>query len=285
AVLVARSLDNKDLWVLAFDAATAKTRVLATDHDDAWIGGPGIFSGRLGDDGFGPFTLGWMRDDRVVFFQSERTGFSHLYTVDSDGGDVRPLTSGPWEVLSAWLSEDKSQFYLESNEGDANERHLYRMSASGGERVRITSGTGVHQTRLSRDERFVADISSFNTRPPELFIQENRLGAESTRLTTSPTSEFTSRTWLEPQTVAIPARDGAKVPGHLFRPAPGVARRGGPAVIFVHGSGYMQNVHRGWSSGYFREHLFNNLLAERGFTVLQIDYRGSAGYGRDWRTA
>jgi dipeptidyl aminopeptidase/acylaminoacyl peptidase len=55
-------------------------------------------------------------------------------------------------------------------------------------------------------------------------------------------------------------------------------------VLFVHGAGYLHNVHRGWSS-YFREYLFHNLLADLGFTVLNVDYRGSAGYGRDWRTA
>ncbi len=31
--------------------------------------------------------------------------------------------------------------------------------------------------------------------------------------------------------------------------------------------------------------MFNNLLADNGYTVLDMDYRGSAGYGRDWRTA
>jgi dipeptidyl aminopeptidase/acylaminoacyl peptidase len=58
---------------------------------------------------------------------------------------------------------------------------------------------------------------------------------------------------------------------------------GGPAVLFVHGAGYLQNVHRWWSQ-YYREYMFNHLLMERGFVVLDIDYRGSAGYGRDWRT-
>src|SRR5437764_4914617 len=59
---------------------------------------------------------------------------------------------------------------------------------------------------------------------------------------------------------------------------------GGPAVIFVHGAGYLQNVHRWWSS-YYREYMFHHLLMEHGFTVLDVDYRASAGYGRDWRTA
>jgi dipeptidyl aminopeptidase/acylaminoacyl peptidase len=55
-------------------------------------------------------------------------------------------------------------------------------------------------------------------------------------------------------------------------------------VIFVHGAGYLHNVHNFWSR-YFREYMFNQYLASKGYVVLDIDYRGSAGYGRDWRTA
>jgi len=62
------------------------------------------------------------------------------------------------------------------------------------------------------------------------------------------------------------------------------AEANGAAVIFVHGAGYLHNVHKYWSS-YSREYMFNQLLASRGYVVLDLDYRGSAGYGRDWRTA
>ena len=55
-------------------------------------------------------------------------------------------------------------------------------------------------------------------------------------------------------------------------------------MLFVHGAGYLQNAHQGWSS-YFREFMFHSLLVERGYVVLDMDYRASAGYGRDWRTA
>ena len=56
-----------------------------------------------------------------------------------------------------------------------------------------------------------------------------------------------------------------------------------PMVIFVHGAGYLQNVINGWNN-YYREFMFNELLTQKGYVVLDIDYRGSAGYGRDWRT-
>src|SRR5687767_9175181 len=57
-----------------------------------------------------------------------------------------------------------------------------------------------------------------------------------------------------------------------------------PAVVFIHGAGYLQNAHRYWSD-YYREYMFHHLLAERGYVVLDVDYRGSSGYGREWRAA
>ena len=98
---------------------------------------------------------------------------------------------------------------------------------------------------------------------------------------TSTTAAFQSYPWKLPEIVYFKASDGVEVPARLYRPA---ESRGGSAVIFVHGAGYLQNVHRWWSS-YFREYMFHNMLVDQGFTVLDIDYRGSAGYGRDWRTA
>ena len=82
------------------------------------------------------------------------------------------------------------------------------------------------------------------------------------------------------------ARDGVDVYARLFTPEMIGARRdpSRPGVVFVHGAGYLQNAHKYWSS-YFREYMFHNLLASRGYVVLDVDYRASAGYGRDWRAA
>ena len=91
---------------------------------------------------------------------------------------------------------------------------------------------------------------------------------------------------MDPQLVAFRARDGVLVPARLYTPEMVGKTRdpGKPAAIFIHGAGYLQNAHRYWSV-YYREYMFHHLLAERGYVVLDLDYRGSAGYGRDWRTA
>jgi dipeptidyl aminopeptidase/acylaminoacyl peptidase len=105
-------------------------------------------------------------------------------------------------------------------------------------------------------------------------------------VTTSPTPEWLAFPWLDPKLVTFRARDGKMVPARLYLPEMlGKARDPRrPAVIFIHGAGYLQNAHRYWSA-YYREYMFHHLLAERGYVVLDVDYRGSAGYGRDWRTA
>jgi dipeptidyl aminopeptidase/acylaminoacyl peptidase len=272
AVLSGRSVDNKDRWILHLDPTTGKTKVLASINDPAWVGGPGGFS------------LGWLPDNKRVYFQSERDGFSHLYTVSLDGGEPKQLTSGQFEVSDVRISEDKTKFYFTSSEGSFFERNLYSLSFEGGARTKLTSMSGNNQATVSPDQSRLAIIRSFANKPPELYIAPNKVGAteaEIKQVTDSPTAEWKSYNWITPPIVNIKARDGATVYGRLYKPAN--YKKGGPAVIFVHGAGYLQNVHNWWSS-YYREYMFHHLLMEKGYAVLDIDYRGSAGYGRDWRT-
>jgi dipeptidyl aminopeptidase/acylaminoacyl peptidase len=271
AAMLARAADNKDRWILALDETTGKTRVLAHDHDDAWVDGPGAG------------TLGWMKSDRDVYFQSERTGYSQLYAVSFDGGEPRALTSGNFEVDDVVMSNDKTRFFLTTSEGDPGQRNVYEMSADGGARVRLTAITGRHSAVLSPDEHWFADVYSYTNKPPELYVQAAASAAAAAKLTSSPAPDFWEYPWLDAPIVTFPARDGVALRAQVFKPAN--FRKGGPAVIFVHGAGYLQNVHRWWSSEYTREYLFHHLLMERGYMVINVDYRGSAGYGRDWRTA
>ncbi len=263
AFVVVRSSDNKDAWIMAFDPATAKGRIIVTMHDDAWL--------RFADNA----SFGWLGDGTTIYYLSEATGFMHLYEVPFEGGASKALTSGKWEVDSVALSDDRKSFYLTTSEESPYVRHLYRLPVAGGASTKLTTMAGDNQAVVSLDGNAIANVYSYTNKPPELF-----LGAK--RVTTSPAPDFANYAWMDVPIVNVPARDGVAVPAHIYKPANW--KKGGRAVIFVHGAGYLQNVNRFWSS-YSHEYMFHQLLMSKGYLVLDIDYRGSRGYGRDWRTA
>ena len=274
AVLVVRADDNKDRWTARLDPATGALTVLDRQHDDTWIGGPGI--GAYGGAG----TVGWVPGTDRFYFQSEATGWSHLYTVDVETGETTQLTSGDFEVHDARLSQDGSTWTFTSTRHSPHERHLYRMPVDGAEMTRLTRAAGTHTSALSPDGNRLATLYTTSTRPADLYLKDAAADASITRVTTSPTEAWNAYDWRDPETVRFEASDGVEVPAHVFRPD----SSNGAAVLFVHGAGYLQNVKDAFTP-YFREYMFHNLLVDRGYTVVNVDYRGSAGYGRDWRTA
>ncbi len=271
AVLDIRSQDNKDRWLMLWEPSANQLRLSDRQRDEAWIGGPGISFGRMG----------WL-NDHSIWFQSEQSGYSHLYAYDLASNQRRVLTSGNYEIQQAQLSRDKKYFYITTNEIHPGEQHFYKLSITDGKKEKITTMTGANQVTVSRDEKYLAILHSYSNRPWELFLMENKAGAKAEQITDKGVSdEFRSYPWRDPEVVTFTARDGATVYARLYKPAN--PHPGRPAVLFVHGAGYLQNAHKWWSS-YFREYMFNNLLADNGYYVMDIDYRGSAGYGRDWRT-
>lgn len=276
AIVTALSLDNKDRWMLLLDAATGNLEILDHQHDEAWIGGPGISGSSLSTR-----SIGWLPDGKSVWFHSEVSGYSHLYAVDTQTKTKKALTSGKFEVSNAFISNDKKFFYLTANKIHPGVTHFYKMPVEGGEMTQITSVEGGNDVTLSPDEKYLAILHSTANKPWELYLQENKPGAVAEKLTRSLTPEFEKYNWRMPEFISFTASDGAEVYARIYRPEKPVAQ--GPAVIFVHGAGYLQNAHKWWSD-YFREYMFNNFLVDNGYTVLDIDYRGSAGYGRDCRT-
>jgi len=274
AIVNVVSLDNKDRWIMKLDPLSGKLSLLDHQHDEAWIGGPGV--GRR----YQTPEMGWI-DGRTIYFQSEETGYSHLYKLNIDTGQKKQLTSGKYEVLTLQLSNDKKSFYFTANIEHPGITHFYEIPVAGGKLIKLTSMKGGNEVTMSPDEKWLAIRYSSTTQPWELFLQENKPGATAKRITKSTSDTFEAYPWKTPEMITFKNRYGTEIYAQVFLPKNPLPNK--PAVVFVHSNGYLQNVHYWWSY-HFREYMFNNLLVDKGFTVINIDYTASSGYGRKIRT-
>jgi len=277
AIVVVNAIDNKDRWIMSLDVENGALTLLDRQHNDAWVSGaPGI-----GGDWYDTGSIDWLDNDHF-YYQSEASGYSHIYVYNINNGDKKQLTNGKWEVQNLQLSHDKKTFYFNANIDHPGDYQYYRLAVNGGEPVKLTSVKGDNDVSLSPDEKWLAIRYSYTNKPWELYLQPNKPGAKAVQVTRSTSAEFNSYAWRDAPIITFKNRYGSDVYARLYLPKnPDPAK---PVVVFVHGAGYLQNVMYAWSY-YFREMMFNNMLTDQGYTVLDIDYSGSAGYGRDWRTA
>lgn len=272
AVIEILSNDNKDRWIVNIDLSTGKLTELDKQHDEAWIGGPGISAENIG----------WLNDNETIYFQSEVTGYSHLYTLNLRTKEKQALTSGKWEVHNAILAANGKTFYLTANKTHPGNRDFYHLDIASKKLSSILTANGFHDVIISPDEKTLAIRYSYKNKPWELYVAPNTVNSTMTQITFSTTEQFKKYQWREPEVVTFKGSDGVDVYARLYNPKSDVKNKA--AVIFVHGAGYLQNAHNYWSH-YYREYMFHNLLVDNGYTVLDIDYRASEGYGRDYRTS
>lgn len=279
AVVEAVSQDDHDAWIARLDPAAATTSVIDHQHDDAWIGGPPIQA----NFDVVPGLIEWLPGGRLVF-ASEKGGWSHLHLAEPDG-QVRALTTGAWEVRAATLSRDRTMWLLGASREHPSDDHLYTMPAAGGPLVRLTTEEGRSEGLLSPDGKRLAVTYSRSDRLPDLWLRDPVPAGPAVRVTESGSDNYWTHRWLRPEIVSFPHPDGRPLWAGLYRPEHPAPNH--PAIVYVHGGGYRQFAHRGWSVyGYSHASHYGmiNWLVQQGYTVLDFDYRGSSGYGRDYRT-
>ena len=270
AALMLHAADNKDRWLAVLDPSDATLRVRHRLTDPAWINW--VYN-----------DFGWMPDDRTLWLLSEQSGFSHLYLA-GERGNARALTSGTWEVSQPVLSRDGRSFLFTCNRARPGDYELCTVPGDGGEVRELTSLGGVESFAASPDGRRVLLRHSSSYVPPQLAVVDAD-GQGLRTLTDTRKAGYRAFDWLQPEYVQVPSKHGAgTLWGKYYAPATMEPGKRYPVVLFVHGAGYLQNVSDRYPN-YFREQMFHNLLVQRGYVVLDLDYRASEGYGRDWRTA
>ncbi|UKE69441.1 prolyl oligopeptidase family serine peptidase [Xanthomonas cerealis pv. cerealis] len=270
AAVMLRAVDNKDRWIASVDLDKATLQSRHRLSDAAWINWS-----------FNDF--GWLPDNQTLWLLSEQSGYAHLYT--QRGNDTpRQRTSGKWEVSAPVATADGQGFLFLCNRKWPGDYEVCKLDLRDDRISELTALDGVEDFALSPDGQQLLVRYSGSYLPPQLAVLPVTGGSART-LTDTRSAAFKARAWIQPQYVQVPSRHGAGVVwGKYYGPQHPEPGKRYPIVMFVHGAGYLQNVSARYTP-YFREQMFHNLLVQKGYVVLDLDYRASAGYGRDWRTA
>ncbi len=268
--LMLEAWDNKTRWLTTVDFSEQKLVSQHKLHDDAWINWS-----------FNEF--GWVGND-ALYYLSEENGYSHLYHKVLNK-QAKQLTSGKYEVSDITLMRDQQNFVFKGNVKHPGIYEIYQIDLAK-KLTPLTDLGGMNNYSLSPDETKLLIEHSSLTVPPELYVKTLDDNQEAKQVTHTVSEEFLAMPWTAPSIVAIASSNQDNpIYSRVYLPANYDTRKGkNRAVMFTHGAGYLQNSHLGWS-GYFREFMFHSMLVQQGYVVIDMDYRASAGYGRDWRTS
>jgi dipeptidyl-peptidase 4 len=256
------SRDQRRLELRSFAPGQWSSRTLLLDESKTWV--------NLHDD------LRFVKETGEFTWSSERSGYRHLSLHGPDGSLTRRLTMGEWPVDGVRGIDSKGrQLYFAAWTETPVECHLYRVSLDGGEPVRVTVEPGMHDVVVAPDGSSFVDLFSSRTLPPTCVVRQ----ADGTPIWTLHDPPAIELDLSPPELHSFQTRDGATLHAAVYRPA---TKARAPLIVDVYGGPKFQAVTDSWK---MTVNLRAQLLASKGFVVMQVDNRGSDRRGVAFESA
>jgi len=259
------------LQVMIADAATGQAKTIFTEKDDAWV------------EQFDQ--LRFVDQGKDFVWMSERSGWSHLYLVSREKGEMRELTTGDFDVLSVQRVDTMGKWiYYTASPDNPTQRYLYRVNYDKkGPPLRMTpeSESGIHTYNMSPGGRFAIHTYSRFGVPPIVTL----IGAGGHTLRTlvdnAPLKAKIATLKLgSTEFGQVDIGDGIKLNAWFIKPPHFDSTAKHPVLFFVYGGPGSQTVLDSWGG---QNYLWYQMLAQRGYVVASVDNRGTGARGRAWR--
>ncbi len=272
--------------VMIADARTGKVRPVLTEKDEAWVD---VAWGDIDWEktGLGRGDVEWIDGGKRFLWTSERDGWRHIYSVSRDGGDVKTITPGNYDVISvARVDAQNGWMYFIASPENAAQRYLYRVRLDGtGKEERLTpaSAPGTHGYNISpRGDFAIHDYSTFNRVPVTDVV---RLPQHTVARTLIDNKQVQDRLAQLKQTPSeffkVDIGEGVQLDGWMMKPPNFDPQKRYPVLFHVYGEPWGQTVLDTW---FGRNRLWHQMLAQQGYIVMSVDNRGTpAPRGRAWR--
>ncbi|MCC3158319.1 S9 family peptidase [Hymenobacter sp. 15J16-1T3B] len=263
--------DQNHMWLRQYDATTgALVKTLFEETDTEYV------------EPTHPLMFVPGHPDQFVY-QSERSGYNHLYLYSTSGKLLRQLTQGTWLVTDVLGFDAKGKtLYYASNQDGTIQRHLYSVGLSGGKPKKLTSQAGTHAGTLSPSGEALLDSYSSQTTPRTVAVLGTKDGKARQQLLNAP-NPISNYRLGQTKVFPIKAADGqTDLYARLITPPGFDPNKKYPAVIYVYGGPHVQLVTDSWLGG---GNLWMQMMAEKGYVVFTVDSRGSGNRGLPFEQA
>lgn len=224
--------------------------------------------------------LTYLKDGQSFIISSQKSGYKHLYHYDIQGGLIRQITSGTWEVSNfAGIDEKKKLLYYLSTEPSSTERHLYTINLNGTGKKKLSRGSGNYTVNFSKDyKNYISTFSSI-TEPQKTVLtraggREIKVLAENSNLNKLAEEYAFAKTNI----FYVPLTTGDSLNAFIMKPADFDETRKYPVLMYVYGGPGSQDVLNKWN-----ENMWHHMLTQKGYLVVCVDNRGTGGKGRDFQ--
>ena len=219
--------------------------------------------------------------NKDFIWQSQRTGYNHLFWYNTDKGLVKQITKGDWlvnEILG--FNEKKKEIYFSSTKETPLEKHLYKVNWQTSKITRLDKDAGVHNGILSKDGTHLYDVFA-NASTPRI---ANIINTQSLQTKNILTAENPLKNFQRPeiQNITLKADDGTPLYGKLILPTDFDKTKKYPVIVYLYNGPHLQLVTNNFpASG----NLWYEYMAQRGYIVFTMDGRGSSNRGTQFEQA
>jgi dipeptidyl-peptidase 4 len=237
-----------------------------------------VYSDRRDSRIYSEFGSVWSADGRTVLLTTDRDDRYRVFALTPGDSTLTALTPPDMDVQGAAMPlPDGGIAWIASSLTPAD-RQLWRDSRAGAA-VRLTNIAGTHRPVVSPDGATVATLVSNDVTPPMLVV-ERSAARDMQVVVDAPWSRLPATRIVAPRYAMVPgAVAGESLAVKVWLPR---AADSGQRVPVLFGPIYSNTVRDRWGGTYG---MLQQHLVQKGYAVIQVDVRGSTGYGRAFREA
>lgn len=264
-----RPQNTNKVWIAQI--GSSKPEHIFTDEDKAWVD--------TNDH------IRWLKDNQYFTWESERSGWRHLYRVSRDGKDIQPITAGDFDYISTvGMDMKKGLVYFIASPDNFTQRYLYSAKLFGKGEVKRESPmdeAGQHSYSMSPTGKWAVHTFSNAVTPPVIDMVSFP-GHKSVRMI-----EDNAEAKAQYQALGLRPKEFVKAKSGdlmldvcMIKPANFDPNKKYPVIIEVYGEPAGSTVQDVWSGG----DLWNQYMVNQGYIYVSIENRGAnAPRGREWR--